>query len=239
MICDGARTNQSQPAWIAHVLRARLTQLMNLFSPAPDIKGRFCFCRRRSEGGPRLGSGNRGRSRRRWLERIGNGRIGRVLISRSLVKESLLDHPVVYMSAYINAHKQTYVDLLREISRRGGDAWSNWIGFILDAIRTQALDAIRRSENLITLREEFHHRLKESSAPARLFKVVDQLFSMPAINIAEIIKETGVTKPTAAADMERLEKAGILTEYTGRERDRDWLARDIIKVIEEETHPNE
>ena len=171
--------------------------------------------------------------------RDGNGRIGRVLISRSLVKESLLDHPVVYMSAYINAHKQTYVDLLREISRRGGDAWSNWIGFILDAIRTQALDAIRRSENLITLREEFHHRLKETSAPARLFKVVDQLFSMPAINIAEIIKETGITKPTAAADMERLEKAGILTEYTGRERDRDWLARDIIKVIEEETHPNE
>ncbi len=43
----------------------------------------------------------------------GNGRIGRVLISRSLVKEKLLEHPVVYMSAYINEHRKQYVDLLR------------------------------------------------------------------------------------------------------------------------------
>ena len=54
----------------------------------------------------------------------GNGRIGRVLISRSLVKEGLLDHPVVYMSAYINEHKRDYVDLLLQISQRGNQAWS-------------------------------------------------------------------------------------------------------------------
>lgn len=167
--------------------------------------------------------------------RDGNGRIGRVLISRSLVKEGLLDHPVVYMSAYINEHKQRYVDLLREISRKGGDAWSDWIAFILDAICTQALDAIGRSEQLIILREDFHNRLKESSGPSRLFKVVDELFSMPAINIAEVMERTGVSKPTATADVERLETLKILTEYTGKQRDRDWLAREIINVIEEET----
>ena len=171
--------------------------------------------------------------------RDGNGRIGRVLISRSLVKEGLLDHPVVYMSAYINQHKQTYVDLLRDISRQGGDAWSAWIGFVLEAIRSQALDAIARSEKLITLREDFHTRLKVSSVPARLFKVVDQLFAMPAINVAEVIEQTGVTKPTAAADIERLEKIGILTEYTGKDRDRDWVAREIINVIEDETLSND
>ncbi|QDV66971.1 Adenosine monophosphate-protein transferase SoFic [Rosistilla carotiformis] len=167
--------------------------------------------------------------------RDGNGRIGRVLISRSLVKEGLLDHPVVYMSAYINEHKQEYVDLLRNISRSGGEAWSDWIAFILDAICTQARDAIGRSEQLIALREDFHNRLKETSGPSRLFKVVDHLFSMPAINIAEIIESTGVSKPTATADVDRLEDLNILTEYTGRQRDRDWVARDVIKIIEEDT----
>ncbi len=48
----------------------------------------------------------------------GNGRIGRVLISRSLVKEGLLEHPVVYMSAYINQYKRNYSDLLLRISQR-------------------------------------------------------------------------------------------------------------------------
>jgi len=166
--------------------------------------------------------------------RDGNGRIGRVLISRSLVKEGLLEQPVVYMSAYINEHKQTYMDLLRDVSRRGGDTWADWIGFILNAIRTQALDAIWRSEKLITLREDFHHRLKQASCHARFFKIVDNLFTMPAINIAEIVERTEVSKPTAAAVVEKLEQLKILIEYTGRERDRDWVARDIIHVIEEE-----
>jgi Fic family protein len=167
--------------------------------------------------------------------RDGNGRIGRVLVSRSLVKEGLLDHPVVYMSAYINEHKQAYVDYLKDISRGVDGAWSGWIGYMLDAIRTQAKDAVARSEKLITLREDFHKRLKDASVPSRLFELVDTLFAMPAININEVVERTGVSKPTAAADMERLENLKIISEYTGKERDRDWLAREIISVIEEET----
>jgi Fic family protein len=164
----------------------------------------------------------------------GNGRIGRVLISRSLVKEGLLEHPVVYMSAYINEFKSEYVDLLLGISQHGGDYWSRWIAFILNAIRTQARDAIWRSEELITLRETFHERLKQDRSPARLFEIVDRLFSMPAINVADVVQRTGVTKPTAGNDIARLERLGILTEYTHRERDRDWIARDIINVIEQD-----
>ncbi|MCA9110330.1 MAG: Fic family protein [Planctomycetaceae bacterium] len=164
----------------------------------------------------------------------GNGRIGRVLISRSLVKEGLLEHPVVYMSAYINRYKQEYVDLLLNISRHGGSYWGDWIEFILSAIRTQALDAIWRSERLVSLRESYHETLKQDDAPTRLFKVIDDLFTMPALNTAELVERAGITKPTAGNDLKRLERLGVLEEYTGKERDRDWVARDIIRVIEQE-----
>jgi Fic family protein len=165
----------------------------------------------------------------------GNGRIGRVLISRSLVKEKLLDNPIVYMSAYIDEHKQEYVDLLLKISQQGGQYWSDWIGLILDAIRTQSHDAIWRSEKLITLRETYHELLKKDGAPARLFHVVDELFSMPVVNVSELVDKSEVSKPTAIGDISRLEKLEILTEYTKRERDRDWVARDIINVIEQDS----
>lgn len=164
----------------------------------------------------------------------GNGRIGRVLISRSLVKEGMLEHPVVYMSAYINQHKQEYADLLLAISQHSGGYWSRWIGFVLDAIRTQALDAIWRSEKLIALRDSFQESLKSNNAPARLFHVVDQLFSMPAVNVNEMMEHAEVSKPTALSYISKLEDLGILTEYTGKERDRDWIARDIIHIIEQE-----
>jgi Fic family protein len=165
----------------------------------------------------------------------GNGRIGRVLISRSLVKEKLLEHPVVYMSAYINEHRKQYVDLLLRISQQGGQAWSDWIGFFLEAIRTQTLDAIWRSEELINLQVRFQDLLKTDGAPTRLFPVVDSLFASPAINIADLMKHTETTKTTAGKDMERLERLGIVREITGRERERDWLAQDIVNVISKES----
>ncbi len=165
----------------------------------------------------------------------GNGRIGRVLISRSLVKEKLLEHPVVYMSAYINEHRKQYVDLLLRISQQGGQAWSNWIGFFLEAIRTQTLDAIWRSEELINLQVGFQDLLKTDGAPPRLFPVVDSLFASPAINIADLMKLTETTKTTAGKDIDRLERLGILREITGRERERDWLAQDIVDVISKES----
>lgn len=165
----------------------------------------------------------------------GNGRIGRVLISRSLVKEELLEHPVVYMSAYINEHKQEYVDLLLSISRHGGEYWSRWIGFILNAIHTQTLDAIWRSEKLITLREAYRERLKDDRASATTFQIVDDLFSTPALNVNEIAQRTNASKPTAYKLVKRLERLGILTEYTGKVRDRDWIARELINVIEQDS----
>ena len=167
--------------------------------------------------------------------RDGNGRIGRVLISRSLVKEGLLDHPVVYMSAYINEHRREYVDLLLRISQEGGDAWSDWIGFILEAIRTQALDTIWRSEELITLKSRFHDLLKKDDAPTRLFPVVDDLFSTPALNVADLVGKSDTSKTTAGKDVARLERLGILREYTGRERERDWLAQEIVDIISKES----
>ena len=161
----------------------------------------------------------------------GNGRIGRVLISRSLVKEGLLEHPVVYMSAYINQHRRQYADMLLRISHEGGQAWSDWIGFFLDAIRTQAMDAIWRSEELINLQVRFHELLKQDGAPPRLFPVVDSLFAKPAINVVDLMEQTGTSKTTAGKDLDRLERLGILREYTGRERERDWLAQNIVNVI--------
>lgn len=161
--------------------------------------------------------------------RDGNGRIGRVLISRSLVKEGLLDHPAVYMSAYVNRFKKEYVDGLLRVST--GGAWLEWIEFILRAITTQTIDSIQRSELLIALREDYHERLKSRNAQGRIFGLVDRLFEMPAINAAEAAQLLGVSEPTVYSDIGRLEDAGILKEYTGRKRDRDWIAPGIVQVI--------
>lgn len=161
--------------------------------------------------------------------RDGNGRIGRVLISRALVKEKLLEYPAVYMSAYINEHKRAYVDSLLAVSVEG--AWQGWIEFILRAITTQANDSIMRSELLIDLREEYQRRLKEGDSHGRLFRLIDRLFELPAINAHEAGVVLDVKGPTVYSDLKKMEEAGIITEYTGKKRDRDWMAMGIMQII--------
>ncbi|MEZ6064517.1 MAG: MarR family transcriptional regulator [Planctomycetaceae bacterium] len=84
----------------------------------------------------------------------------------------------------------------------------------------------------MTLHTGYLDRLKHDGAPAALFRVIDQLFELPAVNVTELIQRLGVSKPTAGSYIKRLEKLDILREQTGRERDRDWIAPEIVRIIE-------
>ncbi len=159
----------------------------------------------------------------------GNGRLGRVLMSLSLVRSGLLDHPVVYFSQFIRLNKQRYVDSLLAVSTRGN--WTAWIRFILEAILQQSIDAIARSEHLIDLRDRYLAAIKEHDLPSRLTRVVDRLFELPVINAEEARSILDVERPTVYADIKTLERLGVIEESTGKKRGRDWVAREILEII--------
>ncbi|MCA9287564.1 MAG: Fic family protein [Phycisphaerales bacterium] len=169
--------------------------------------------------------------------RDGNGRIGRVLASLSLVREGLLDHPVVYLSAFINRNRRRYVDLLLDVSQSGGTAWDEWIGFMIEAVETQAHDAANRTEALIAIRERFQRHVQAVDGPVRLLTLIDRLFTMPAINAGEAEALLDVSRPTVYKDLELMESIGILSEVTGKPVNRDWVCREILSVIEADELP--
>ncbi len=49
----------------------------------------------------------------------GNGRIGRLLLTLLLCAEGLLPHPLLYLSAYFERHRQEYYRLLLAVSQSG------------------------------------------------------------------------------------------------------------------------
>lgn len=167
--------------------------------------------------------------------RDGNGRIGRVLIARSLCKEGGLPHPVVYVSAFIDRNKRRYYDLLLEVSTRG--AWGEWIEYIMEAVTTQAIDAAARCERLLHLRSAYHAKLGAADARARVFQLVDHLFSTPLINPRDWMEIAGVSNQTARNDIDLLRKLKIVKELTGRGWGQDWAAHEILDVIEQDDLP--
>lgn len=162
----------------------------------------------------------------------GNGRIGRLLIPLLLCERGILPQPLLYLSAYFEKNRDSYVDLLLGVSRSG--AWEKWVRFFLKGVADQARDALRRSRQLLSLRQEYRVRMQMARASALVLRLVDDLFSHPAITASGARRRLGVTHRSAQLNIEKLEKAGILKEYTGRRRNRVYVATGILSIIAEE-----
>ena len=157
----------------------------------------------------------------------GNGRVGRLLITLFLMERGRLTQPLLYLSAYIEAHRQDYYLLLQRV--RTHCDWSAWLRFFLTGVAETANDALTRAASLMNLRETYRRRLTEK--PNALV-LLDALFANPYIAAAGAQKILGVSNPTARQVIAALEKAGMLREITGRKWGQLFVARPILKVIE-------
>jgi Fic family protein len=157
----------------------------------------------------------------------GNGRVGRLLITLFLMDRGRLSQPLLYLSAYIEAHRQEYYRLLQSV-RTNGD-WTGWIRFFLVGVEETAREAVKRAGRLMDLREKYRARLRDHS---KALILLDRLFLNPYITVSRAARVLHVSSPTARQAVSRLVKAGMVVETTGREWGKVFLARPILKVIE-------
>jgi len=160
----------------------------------------------------------------------GNGRIGRLLITLLMVAWDLLPAPLLYLSAYLEAHRQAYYDLLLRISQRGD--WETWLLFFLEGIATQGHDAVARAERLQTLRERYRRQIQERQASAKLLQTVDFLFVRPLLTVQQLQDEMDVSFPTASKYASLLQDLGLLREITGQARNRVFRADEVLDALE-------
>lgn len=162
----------------------------------------------------------------------GNGRVGRLLVALLLVDWGLLPAPLLDLSAYLEPRRDEYYARLLAVTIDGD--WAGWISFFLDVVANQAGDALRRAQELQSLREELRGRvtgLRSSSLGPRL---VDALFETPAMTIGRAVKVLDVTRRAATQNVERLLDAGVLTEVASTGRARLFVAEDVLRVLSSE-----
>ncbi len=158
----------------------------------------------------------------------GNGRVGRLLVTLFLVERGRLGQPLLYLSDYLEAHRDEYYDRLQRV-RAHGD-WSGWIKYFLVGVRDTARKAVRQAGRLMDLRERLRRKLV---AKPRALLLLDELFKNPYVDVARARKALGVTHPTAQQAIRVLEDADVLKEATGRRWGRLFLARPILEAIED------
>lgn len=162
----------------------------------------------------------------------GNGRIGRLLIAALLESWGLLDQPLMYLSAYLKQHQAEYYRRLAAV-RTEGD-WEGWIAFFLKGVEVASVQAERGIVALASLVASDRRRLldapKASSASYRLFELLP---TMPRFTIERVCQQLGITFPTATAAVSLLEGLGIVTELTGRKKNRNYAYRVYINLLSE------
>jgi len=157
----------------------------------------------------------------------GNGRIGRLLITLFLIDRNRLPRPLLYLSSFIEAHRQDYYDTLQAV-RTDGD-WASWIRFFLAGVTETSRQAVRQAQHLDAMRLRYRDQLKGQH---RARSLLDELFNNPYITAAGASKRLGVTTPTAQKSIALLQQLGILEEKTGKTWGRVYVARPILKAIE-------
>lgn len=162
----------------------------------------------------------------------GNGRLGRLLIALILVAENALSEPLLYLSLYFRRHRARYYELL-QATRDEGD-WESWVEFFLTGVEQTADNAHATARGALSLFSEHEERIKrlEGSSKFSVLAVYQQLRQHPISNAARLTQAAGVTPPTTLKALERLRKLGIVTELSGRKRDRVFAYAPLLALLQ-------
>jgi Fic family protein len=160
----------------------------------------------------------------------GNGRLGRVIVSLLLCERGCLTQPLLYLSAYFERHKDTYMDHLLGVSRTGD--WVAWINFFLEGVAAQSRMAVSRCNELLDLWNSYRVQAQGLSNSSSLLLLIDKLFDTPAMTISQVAEALKLTFRAAYLNIERLEKSGVLVEVTNKPRNRIYMAPKIIEILE-------
>jgi Fic family protein len=157
----------------------------------------------------------------------GNGRVGRLLITLELIERKRLSQPLLYLSAFIEAYKQDYYELLQR-TRTHGD-WTRWIRYFLSGIEQVSKDASAQAKSLLDLREQLRGKL---AGKPRAQQLLDKLFENPYITVARAQRLLNVSNPTARALINELVAQKILEELSGRRWAKLYGSRPILRILE-------
>jgi Fic family protein len=137
----------------------------------------------------------------------GNGRTGRIINVLYLVKEGLLESPVLYLSRAIVRTKADYYRLLQDT--RDQDSWEEWVLYMLGAVEQTAREGITTILAIKALLMDYKHRIRASH---RFYSqdLINNLFSHPYTKIDFVQRDLKVSRLTATRYLDVLARDGFL-----------------------------
>ena len=142
----------------------------------------------------------------------GNGRTGRILNILYLVAKGLLDYPILYLSRYVNQHKDQYYRHLQEVRRTG--EWEAWILYMLNGVESISRQSIALIKEIKQIMQSYKVHIRDHY-PYYSQDLLNNLFRHPYTKIEFLAKDLKVNRKTAAKYLNELSEdpKNILSKY--------------------------
>ena len=168
----------------------------------------------------------------------GNGRLGRLLITLSIMNDRVLSGPYFYPSYRLKLRRREYYARLTAV-RTEGD-YRQWVSFFCECLLDAAQDALSSLRRLIGLheRDEGLVRARAGRSAANGERLLALLEGNPIVDVAFVAERLGVSRSTAAALVRTFEELGVLRLRDGsRKRYRQYQYEDYLSILREGGEP--
>ena len=155
----------------------------------------------------------------------GNGRIGRILWALQMVAAGRLP---LYLSSYVETERGEYGEALQEAQKKL--KYRRVVEFVCRAIISSSAEEAETHRTLHDLPAVWRRRgkFRRGSSAERALSL---LLKMPLLTIKAMAAELGVSVQAASDGINRLEKAGVIRDRSGRGRGRVFAAEEVISVL--------
>jgi hypothetical protein len=149
-----------------------------------------------------------------------------------LLARKLLHGLNFYMSGYLEARREEYVERMRAVSRDG--AWTEWCEFFLKCLIEQVSSNQAKAHAILNLHQRMSRQLPGLLRFQFAGNVVDFIFAYPMFASALFTGRSGVPQPSALRFVALLRDGGILTalrERSGR-RPAIYAFSELLNIAE-------
>ena len=127
-----------------------------------------------------------------------------------MIKEKLLDLPILYLSRYIITTRGTYYKLLQET--RDKKQWEDWILYMLNGIEQTATETVLVIKEIKKLMQSYKDEIRSNAPKMYSQDLINNLFRHPYTKIGLLERELGVSRITATKYLERLCQMQLLNK---------------------------
>ena len=162
----------------------------------------------------------------------GNGRVGRLLITFLLCQRGILNHPLLYLSLYLKAHRAEYYDRLMAVRTNGN--WEGWIKFFLKGVFQVSQSATETARAILRMREDHRQAIADNMGgrAALGLRLLDALYEQPIISVSFAEKLLECAYVTANKIIDQLAGLELLRETTGGQRNRRFRYEPYLNLFD-------